>query len=293
MKTSKSILLYDSVAEQAARNLTMRYSTSFGMASRLFDVTIRSDIYNIYGLVRIADEIVDTYRGADAAELLLAMEHEVYAAIDRGYSRDLIIHAFQLTARKHGVGRELLHPFFVSMAMDLTTAEHDGYDKERFQRYVYGSAEVVGLMCLRVFTEGDDAVYGELGLGARALGSAYQKVNFLRDLAEDHTVLNRNYFPELQSEPLTEASKELIIADIEKDFAKAKNYIDRLPTSARSAVDTSYRYYSELLDGLRRTSAADIADVQCGRVRINNGRKAMIFGAAMLHKRLKLPHKRS
>jgi phytoene/squalene synthetase len=262
--------LYDQAARESARRLTMRYSTSFSLASKLFDKRIRDDIYAIYGLVRIADEIVDTYRGADAPELLAAMQAETYAAIRRGYSADMIIHAFAATARRYGIGEELIRPFFESMAMDL---EPGGYDRLRYEHYIYGSAEVVGLMCLRVFVGDDEQRYIELSPGARALGAAYQKVNFLRDLAADRAI-GRNYFPELQSKPLGEPDKLAIIQDIEKDFATADAYIERLPRTAKRAVRTSYIYYSRLLDKLRTTPARVIWKQ---RIRVSNTTKVSLI----------------
>lgn len=269
--------LYDETARQTARRLTLSYSTSFGLASRLFEASIRDDIYAIYGLVRQADEIVDTYRGQDAAGLLRQLEAETYAAIDRQYSPDLIVHAFARTAGRYGIGQELLRPFFASMAMDLAPGR---YDRATYQRYIAGSAEAVGLMCLRVFCANDQAAYRQLEPGARALGAAFQKVNFLRDLAEDRQRLGRNYFPELQDAQdgkLTEVTKQAIITDIENDFAKAAGSIGQLPPSARSAVRMSYRYYHELLAKLQATPAEEL---QVRRIRLGNVRKLWLLSGA-------------
>lgn len=274
--------LYDVVARQAARQLTLRYSTSFGMASRLFGPSIRDDVYAIYGLVRIADELVDSYRGADAAGLLRRLEADVYAAIERGFSTDLIIHAFVLSARRYAIGRDLIQPFFASMAMDLQPGR---YDRAAYRRYIHGSAEVVGLMCLRVFCNGDQVMYERLAPGAQALGAAFQKVNFLRDLADDRELLGRNYFPELQDEELSEDSKAVIIADIEADFTAADPYIGQLPPTARAAVVTSWRYYRELLYRLKATPAAHI---RRQRIRVAQGRKLRILAGAAVRRRLGL-----
>lgn len=289
---NRSAVLYDVVSMQVSRNLTLRYSTSFGMASKLFDKRIRPSIYNIYGLVRIADEIADTYRKKDAGRLLQDLEHETYAAIARGYSSNIVVHAFQLTARRYGIDAMLIQPFFASMVMDVQTDtdnagkknKSSAYDREKYERYIHGSAEVIGLMCLKVFVDGDVIAYRSLEPGARALGSAYQKVNFLRDLAVDRTVLGRNYFPELEKIELrdfSETSKSEIIADIEHDFHIAKAYIDRLPISALSAVKTSYVYYTALLAILRKTSAADIARK---RVRVSDAYKLRIIAAAIVRR---------
>lgn len=263
--------LYDSVARQTARSLTLRYSTSFGLASRLFASGIRDDIYAIYGLVRIADEVVDTYGGADAGHMLDALEAETYAAMERNYSTDLIVHAFARTARQYGIGRELVAPFFASMRADLQPV---AFGRQQYDTYIYGSAEVVGLMCLRVFCTGEDEQYTTLESGARALGAAYQKVNFLRDLAYDRGRLGRNYFPQLQDHELDESVKQEIISEIEADFTVARGYIDRLPSNARRAVQASYTYYSELLERLRLTPA-DVIYRQ--RIRVPDSRKLLLF----------------
>lgn len=268
--------LYDEVSRKAARQLTLAYSTSFGMASRLFSPSIRNDIYCIYGLVRIADEIVDTYRGDGADTLLAGLEQQTYDAMDRGYSPDIIVHAFAGVARRYGIGENLVRAFFASMAMDLRPGR---YDRKKYERYIYGSAEVIGLMCLRVFCDGDKARYDNLAVGARALGAAYQKVNFLRDLADDRGRLGRNYFPELQDEGLTETTKAAIVKDIDHDFSVAHGYIGELPPTARAAVRTSYRYYAELLAKLRRTPAEEIGR---RRIRIGNRRKTVLLGAAVI-----------
>lgn len=279
--------LYDAVCRQLARQLTLRYSTSFGTASRLFDQGIRGDIYAIYGLVRVADEIVDTYRGDDAHDLLSRLEADTYAAIARGYSPDVIVHAFARTAGRYGIGEDLVRPFFESMAMDLRPA---AFDRQRYDAYIYGSAEVVGLMCLRVFVGGDQARYDQLAPGARALGAAYQKVNFLRDLAADRQELGRQYFPQLQTHELDEDIKRAIIDEIGQDFATARDYIGRLPLSARDAVRTSYRYYGALLDTLRATPADTIVRQ---RIRVADSRKAGILAAAYLRRRLTVLRRRS
>lgn len=274
--------LYDAAARQAARQLTLRYSTSFGTASRLFGSTIRDDIYAIYGLVRIADEIVDSYRGADAEQILRQLKAETYEALSRGYSANIIVHAFARTAQRFAIGRDLLEPFFASMAMDLRPRQ---YSQADYNRYIHGSAEVVGLMCLRVFTGGarGDDDYHALQAGAQALGAAYQKINFLRDLAHDRDVLGRIYFPELKSGRLNETSKRLIIQDIQTDMTTARQYIGRLSPDARAAVATSYRYYDALLAKLR-SLPADVIDRY--RVRVSNTQKLRILVVAVVRRRL-------
>lgn len=274
--------IYDDAARQAARLLTLRYSSSFGLASRLFGKSIRDDIYTIYGLLRVADEIVDSYRGSDAPQLLTDLERQVTIGLRTGYRSDLIVHAFVQTARRVGIGQDLVRPFFASMAMDLqsnaTSAKR--FNKQSFERYVYGSAEVVGLMCLKVFCANDQAAYNKLAPGARLLGAAFQKVNFLRDIAED-TALGRRYFPLLQTVVLDESSKQLIIADIDRDFKRVATYIDQLPRSARPAVLASYRYYMALLDVLRVAPAQTILK---RRLRISNRRKLVILVGCWLRR---------
>ncbi len=263
--------LYTRVAYQTSRHLTLAYSTSFGISSKLFSASIRPHIYAVYGLVRVADEIVDTYTGTDQRELLDALELETYTAIKTGYSTNLIVHAFALTARQYGITKTIIAPFFTSMRMDLSPQT---YTEKLYKTYIYGSAEVIGLMCLRVFCSGNDTQYESLREGAQALGAAYQKVNFLRDLASDSQSLNRMYFPGTTFASFDEAAKKAIIDDIEKDIRLAKESLARLPKSSRVAVSTSLSYYSTLLEKLRHTSAERIKQK---RVRVNNAHKLALL----------------
>ena len=268
--------LYTAVSREINQLLTTRYSTSFGMSSKLFAKEIRADIYAIYGLVRVADEVVDTYRGADGRQLLDELEQDTYAAIDSQYSTNPIIHAFAITARKFGIGRDLIEPFFASMRMDL---DPQSYTADKYQQYIHGSAEVVGLMCLRVFCEGSDERYAALAAGAAALGSAYQKVNFLRDIASDYNDLQRLYFPGITFASFDEQQKQAIIRDIKKDFQQAKTALDMLPRNSRAAVATSYTYYRALLKKLEATPVATLKE---RRVRISNSRKLWLLGITAL-----------
>lgn len=247
---------YTTSAERASKTLTRTFSSSFSSAITLFDASIQQDIYNIYGLVRIADEIVDTYQGHDAGVLLDELEIEVYNAIKRGFSANIIVQAFIETARSFGISQDLIAPFFTSMRMDL---EPVIYDQKTYEQYIYGSAEVVGLMCLRVFVAGDQNAYEQLVAGARALGAAFQKVNFLRDIKDDYDSRGRYYFPYGSYQHFDDATKNRIIADIEQDFTVAEAYIKQLPTSARSATRLAYDYYWALLKELSVHSAAEIA----------------------------------
>ena len=270
--------LYDAVAYENSRHLTLRYSTSFGISSKFFGNAIKPHIYAIYGLVRIADEIVDTYKGNDADEQLDDLESATYAAIKSGYSTNLVVHAFALTAREFGIGKQLIKPFFASMRMDLTPQTYAGKD---YKRYIHGSAEVVGLMCLRVFLDGNSEQYDKLADGAAALGSAYQKVNFLRDMAADHKELGRLYFPGVVFESFDEAAKQQIIADIKSDFRKALVSLRQLPPSSRKATMMSYVYYSELLAKLERTP---VETIKTTRVRLPSGRKLTLMLQTMVRR---------
>lgn len=263
--------LYAKTSYELAKKLTERYSTSFSASITLFPKELRPHIYAIYGMVRIADEIVDTYRGFDAGEQLEHFHDEVLhaCAVERPYSTNPIVYAFALTAKQYGIGRNLIEPFFDSMRMDLSVRE---FDQKTFDAYIYGSAAVVGLMCLNVFIGGNKKRYNKLAPGAERLGAAYQKVNFLRDIAADKKQLQRNYFPGITT--LTDREKRRIIDDIQTDFDIAQDYIVALPPQARSAVRLSYRYYQELLNRLSAVPAETLRSV---RIRVPNGRKLALY----------------
>lgn len=267
--------LYDRVAEETASIVIRRYSTSFGLASRLLEAGVRQHIENIYALVRVADEIVDG--GVDdrvlAARILNELEADSEQAIATGYSANLVVHAFALTARETGFGAELTAPFFDSMRTDLSATSHD---QGSFERYVYGSAEVVGLMCLRAFLLGHPVTPEQdarLVHGARALGAAFQKVNFLRDLSADYDGLGRSYFPGIQIESFTEADKTRLLDDIDHDLAVSGAIIPELPRGSRRAVALAQGLFAELSVRLRRTPAAELVQ---RRVRVPNPVKARI-----------------
>jgi len=285
--------LYDEVADQTARLVIRRYSTSFGMASRLLGVGIRQSVANIYALVRVADEIVDggaEEAGLDRAQarrMLDAYEAETELALAKGYSADLVVHAFARTARAAGFGSELTRPFFASMRADLSQTEHDD---ESFAAYVYGSAEVIGLMCLRVFVKDAPRPHpadelATLESGARALGAAFQKVNFLRDLAADHDRLGRSYFPGIDVTRLTEDEKNRLLDDIDADLARAAVTLPLLPRSSRRAVALAHGLFAELSRRLRRTPADVLIRT---RVRVPDPVKLRIaLGAATLNTALR------
>jgi phytoene/squalene synthetase len=263
--------LYTSTSFKMSKLLTQQYSTSFSLSSRLFGKDIQSHIYAIYGMVRIADEIVDTYRAKDAPRLLDAFEAEVYYSLETGYSTNPVVHAFVTTARLYAIPVDLIQPFFASMRVDL---DRSTYDQVGYDAYIYGSAEVVGLMCLKVFC-GDEAQYELLEPGARALGAAYQKVNFLRDIAADYNELGRLYFPgAVRFETFSEADKQAIIADIQNDFAKADEAIALLPSNSQSAVALSKRYYTALLERIQRTP---VEGLKTQRVRVPSSQKIRLL----------------
>ncbi|MEO6532969.1 MAG: phytoene/squalene synthase family protein [Pseudolysinimonas sp.] len=275
------LALYGAVAEQTASLVIRRYSTSFGLAARMLGRAVRQPVENIYALVRVADEIVDggaEEAGLDpviAARLLDELEHETERALKEGYSSNLVVHAFAGTARAAGFGAELTRPFFASMRMDLSATEHD---QASFENYIYGSAEVVGLMCLRVFVRDTDRVYSDAELatleaGARALGSAFQKVNFLRDLAADLTALGRSYFPGIDARALTEPQKNALLDDIDRELALAAATVPLLPNSSRRAVAAAQRLFAELARRLRALPAASLLTT---RVRVPDPAKLRI-----------------
>lgn len=269
--------LYAHTSYELARRLTARYSTSFSLSSRLFDSSIRPHIYAIYGLVRIADEIVDTYADSDARERLEMLQQEVNLAVKTGYSTNPIVHCFALTAQQFHITNELWDPFFDSMRMDLVPQV---YSKKSYLQYIYGSAEVVGLMCLRVMLGTQQERYNELAPGARALGSAYQKVNFLRDIEADH-LRGRMYFPDLAYAEFDNAEKQLITDDIHADFAKAQVAIRQLPMNGRRAVAASFLIYKDLLRQLEATSTMEIKE---SRIRVSNPRKVWYAVQAIMRK---------
>jgi phytoene/squalene synthetase len=277
--------LYDRVAMETASVVIHRYSTSFGLASRLLAQPVRQHVENIYALVRLADEVVDGVAGsaslssADICERLDALERETVAAMGCGYSTNLVVHAFGYTARRVGIGDDLTAPFFRSMRADISQKVHT---PESFDDYVYGSAEVVGLMCLAAFLQNvrvTDAQHRRLVDGARHLGAAFQKINFLRDLAADFGTLGRSYFPGIDVTTFTEQEKARIIADIDNDLRIARASLPGLPPSSRRAVALAQGLFDELTERLRATPAVVLAST---RVRVPNPVKARIAAGAAL-----------
>ena len=283
--TTTATTSYDEVARRSAAVVISSYSTSFGAACRLLAEPVRTHVRDVYALVRIADEIVDAPElGANVgrrADLLERLEDETRQALVVGWSSNLVVHAFATTARTCGIDMDLVGPFFDSMRTDLHRTEHDD---ATFERYVYGSAEVVGLMCLRAFLSDGTATgrqeeYAELAPGARRLGAAFQKVNFLRDLCEDHDVLGRTYFPGLVIEQFDDRHRDVILADIDADLAAAAAVIPRLPVSSRRAVAAAHGLFAALSSRLAATPAARIREE---RVRVPTPVKARIVARALL-----------
>jgi phytoene/squalene synthetase len=277
--------LYDTVSEGSSALVIREYSSSFGLASRLLAEPVRTQVRNVYALVRVADEIVDNPDPELAAgpreRMLTWLHQDVRHALDTGYSGNLVVHAFARTAVAVGIEDELVAPFFASMRMDLDTREHT---QESFERYIYGSAEVVGLMCLRAFLAAPDgpadrgAAYDALAPGARRLGAAFQKLNFLRDLAEDHDVLHRGYFPGLDLERFCDADRNRILDDIDADLAAAAAVVPDLPASSRRAVSAAHATFAELADRLHATPAPEI---RRARVRVPGPVKLRIAAGAI------------
>ncbi|WP_084626525.1 phytoene/squalene synthase family protein [Demequina aurantiaca] len=270
-----SLIQYDEAAQAAAAQVIRRYSTSFGVGARMLPRPMRRHIESIYAMVRIADEVVDTYRGADAGAALDGFEATVTGAMAGRFSTDVVAHAFGVTARAVGITTAMTGPFFASMRADLTVAEHDD---ESFARYVYGSAEVVGEMCLAVFlnTESGPApLPSDASEGARRLGAAYQKVNFLRDLATDAGELGRSYFPGIDAATLTNTQVAELVADCRADIDAARACLPALPRRASVAVSTTIDIYTRLLDTIADTDAKDLAR---RRVRVPNTTK-LVFAA--------------
>lgn len=267
---------YAGLCYRFARELTLGYSSSFGLGSRFFTPGIRPHIYAIYAVVRGADEIVDTYQGAQPGRLLDGLEAEIFNALKLGYSSNPIVHAFALTARKFEIDPLTIKAFFRSMRLDLTEIT---YTPRLYDEYIFGSAEAVGLMCLRVFCGSNDKLYTTLTPGARALGAAYQKVNFLRDIGDDHRERGRMYFPGSSYEDFDEKAKMAVVDDIESDFQKALPAISQLPSSSRNAVLVSYKLYRNLLDKLRVTP---IETIKRQRIRISAaGKVSMALTASV------------
>jgi len=275
--------LFDKVSEDCSKIVTQSYSTSFSMATKMLHPSIRNHVYNVYGFVRFADEIVDSFHQYPKEELLDRFEADLYHGLDHKINLNPILNSFQKTVNAYDIDQELIAAFMRSMRWDLEKKVYE--TDQEYKDYIYGSADVVGLMCLKIFVKGDTAQYESLKPAAMALGSAFQKVNFLRDLKNDFQDLERTYFPNVNFNQFDETSKSAIIEEIESDFAKALEGIFKLPTEARFGVYTAYKYYTKLLAKLKRTPSLNI---QKTRIRVPNYQKMTVFARSYVKYRLNL-----
>jgi len=269
------IELYHKISVDASKNVTQLYSTSFSMGIKLLDKNIHDAIFSIYGFVRLADEIVDTFHDYPKSEMLQEFKEETYKALDRKISVNPILHAFQMVVNKYSIDRDLIDKFLLSMEQDLNDIQ---YSSVGYKEYIVGSAEVVGLMCLKVFVNGDNDLYFKLEEPARKLGAAFQKINFLRDVKADYQELGRTYFPGVDLEKFTPEEKLKIEEDIQDDFECALEGIIKLPSSSRLGVYVAYRYYFSLFKKIKKVSSDRLMEE---RIRVPNTKKLLITFESM------------
>ena len=275
--------IFDEVSYSCSEKVTKTYSTSFSLATRLLSKNIRRDIYNIYGFVRFADEIVDSFHDYDKKELFEDFSIDLNKALKNKIHLNPILNSFQHTFHKYDIDISLVDAFMKSMKMDLSKKKYSTV--KEFKEYIYGSADVVGLMCLKVFVQGNQKLYLTLKKNAMSLGSAFQKVNFLRDLKADKEDLNRSYFPNTSFKNLEEKEKNLIISDIENDFSNGLEGIKNLPIEAKFGVFMAYRYYNQLLKKLKKTPATEIIN---RRIRVPNLKKLELLTRSYVKYQLNL-----
>jgi len=275
--------IFDQISFESSKIVTKSYSTSFSSAVKMLAPTIRQDIYNIYGFVRLADEIVDTFHDYDKKELFELFELDLKRALDHKISLNPILNAFQNTVHKYKIPYDLIDAFMKSMRLYLEKKVY--HSKEEYEQYIYGSADVVGLMCLKVFVNGNTELYDSLKHAAMRLGSAFQKVNFLRDLKADYDDLERTYFPDTDLNQLDEASKKQIIQEIEADFEAGYEGIRNLPIEAKFGVYTAYVYYKKLLSKLKKTPSVEI---KTARIRVPDYQKAGLLAKCYFNYRLNI-----
>ncbi|GAB2694916.1 phytoene/squalene synthase family protein [Mucilaginibacter koreensis] len=274
--------LYDETCFECSKLITTKYSTSFSIGIRAFSKRFHFPVYAIYGFVRYADEIVDTFHAYDKHELITNFRQETFKAIRDGISLNPVLQSFQLIVNAYHIEHELIHAFLDSMEMDL---ENKAYNHDGYKNYIYGSAEVVGLMCLRVFCENDEAQYQSLKPMACSLGSAFQKINFLRDVKADFEERGRTYFPDIDFNSFTDEEKAQIEADIKKDFDDAFEGIKQLPRGSRLGVYIAYVYYLQLFKKISHTPASVIMQK---RIRVSDRRKMALYMKAVLHQKLNI-----
>jgi len=274
------IALFNTTALKCSKLITKHYSTSFTLGIQTLAKHLHYPIYAIYGFVRYADEIVDTFHDHDKKLLLDRFRTDAYTAIEEKISLNPVLHAFQLVVNEYKIEHELIESFLKSMEMDLYMNE---YNDGQYEKYIYGSAEVVGLMCLRVFCEGDEKMFDELKDGAKSLGSAFQKVNFLRDMKSDYVDRGRVYFPGISFTHFDKNAKALIEADIQKDFDEAYKAILRLPKSARAGVYLAYVYYLKLFDKIKSSTSSTVLSE---RIRVPDFKKATLLISTLFKQRM-------
>ncbi len=272
--------LYTTTTLECSKLITEHYSTSFTLGIKTLDKRFHLPIYAIYGFVRYADEIVDTFEGFDKKTLLSRFKSDTYTAIEEGISLNPVLHSFQLMVNKYKIDHDLIESFLHSMEMDLYYAD---YNQEGYEAYIYGSAEVVGLMCLRVFCEGNLEEYDRLKADAKRLGSAFQKVNFLRDIKSDFQERGRTYFPDVDFTNFTLEDKKLIENDIQADFDAALRGIMELPRGAKGGVYLAYKYYLRLFDKIKNCPASRI---QNERIRVPDFQKLTMLASTYFQLRL-------
>lgn len=275
--------LYDEISFKTSKLVTRTYSTSFSIAVGFLNNEMQDAIYSIYGFVRLADEIVDTFHQVNQKLVLDNFEKDYYETLTNGISMNPVLHCFALTVKKYNIPTLLIEAFLKSMRADLDKLNYNNHTE--LKEYIYGSADVVGLMCLMVFVNGDQQLYDKLEKPAMKLGSAFQKVNFLRDLKEDVEQLDRRYFPELTTGTLDENTKRILIADIEVDFREAREGLKELPGKSKLAVLIAFLYYKQLLKRLKCTPANKIMQT---RIRISNSTKFLLLGKAYLRYQLNI-----
>ena len=275
--------LFDQISEECSKNVTKSYSTSFSLATKMLSSSIRQDIYNIYGFVRFADEIVDSFHNYNKEELFKRFVNDLNHSLKEKISLNPILNSFQKTVHKYGIQKELINAFLKSMRLDLKKKNYKSL--KEYKDYIYGSADVVGLMCLKVFVSGNNKEYKKLKPFAMALGSAFQKVNFLRDLNDDYQKLDRVYFPGVDYSSFDENAKNKIMIDIENDFSEALKGIYMLPNNSKFGVYAAYKYYKRLLIKLKRSSYLKIKKE---RIRVPNYQKVDVLARSYVRYRLNI-----
>ncbi len=275
------MVLYDKVSLRISKLVTTKYSTSFSLGIKMFHKDYRYPIYAIYGLVRVADEIVDTFHNVNKKKILDELKQETFLAIKEGMSTNPIVHSFQYVVNKYKIDNDLIEAFFHSMEFDIYK---NSYSKEEYDKYVFGSAEVIGLMCLKIFVDGDDEKYNSLKPYARSLGSAFQKVNFLRDIRSDLYERKRIYIPDVHQEIfINDENKKKLESETEKEFEKALNGIKRLPSKVKLGVYLAYLYYKVLLDKIKRSSVKELTSK---RFRVSDFIKLILMFRAFVEVRV-------